>query len=110
REIDQREPPQTRGLAAALEAASMLDTTVEARALWTDDPAADIVGLANAEQVRWLVLGSHRPVFGRDALGGVVGQVLQRAGRDLDIAVASGRYRGPLGRLVVLVDRSADSH
>jgi hypothetical protein len=59
------------------------------QAVWSDDPAADVVRIAAEAHVGWILLGPHRAVFGADFRGGVVSAVLDRAqALPLNVAVA----------------------
>ena len=123
RELDGREAPHAPILTGASAHAAHLGGRVMTRALWTDDPAHQIVGEAVARRASlgWLLLGFHRPVFGADALGGVVAEVLERLDRDaLHVGVVvtppsptspsrqRGTALGSLEKLVAVVDDSND--
>src|SRR5687767_13196033 len=64
------EAPQSPVLAQAMDYAHQHGAEVDAQALWTEDPASDILAAARDPNIRWVLLGFHRPVFGADALGG----------------------------------------
>jgi Kef-type K+ transport system membrane component KefB len=106
READQRVPPRSPALAAALDLALERGSMITPQAVWTTDPTADILAFANQPQIGWLLLGSHRAVFGSDLMGGVVGEILDKA-RALPIHVAVVIHGGwrPLDRVFAVVDR-----
>jgi hypothetical protein len=80
---------------------------VEPRALWTDDPASDILLAAQDPAIGWLLLGFHRPVFGRDLMGGVVKEILDRAtGVGFHIGVIVHGHDRPIDRVIVVLDDS----
>jgi len=109
REAENREPPKAPALVAALDHARERGALVEGRAVWTDDPALDILSAANDPGIGWLLLGFHRPVFGSDLLGGVVKDVLERAaGSRLSIGVVVHGHERPIDRLFAVVDDSAN--
>jgi Kef-type K+ transport system membrane component KefB len=106
READQRVPPRSPALAAALDLALERGSIITPQAVWTTNPAADILAFAKEPQIGWLLLGSHRAVFGSDFMGGVVREILDKA-RDLPIHVAVVIHGGerPLDRVFAVVDR-----
>jgi Kef-type K+ transport system membrane component KefB len=106
READQRVPPRSPALAAALDLALERGSIITPQAVWTTNPAADILAFAKEPQIGWLLLGSHRAVFGSDFMGGVVREILDKA-RDLPVHVAVVIHGGerPLDRVFAVVDR-----
>ena len=106
READQRVPPRSPALAAALDLALERGSIITPQAVWTTNPAADILAFANEPQIGWLLLGSHRAVFGSDFMGGVVREILDKA-RALPVHVAVVIHGGerPLDRVFAVVDR-----
>lgn len=106
READQRVPPRSPALAAALDLALERGSIITPQAVWTTDPAADIMAFAKEPQIGWLLLGSHRAVFGSDFMGGVVREILDKA-RELPVHVAVVIHGGerPLDRVFAVVDR-----
>ena len=106
READQRVPPRSPALAAALDLALERGSIITPQAVWTTDPAADILAFAKEPQIGWILLGSHRAVFGSDFMGGVVREILDKA-RDLPVHVAVVIHGGerPLDRVFAVVDR-----
>jgi hypothetical protein len=109
REREGREQPRTPLLDEALNRASMKSSHIRTRAMWTDDPADDIVEAAGDVRVGWLVLGFHRSVFGSDLLGGVVKEILSRLDRSgPSIAVVIHGHERPLDKVVAVADDSDD--
>jgi Kef-type K+ transport system membrane component KefB len=107
REAEQRVPPRSPALAAALDLAWTRGAVITPQAVWTDDPADDIVGTASQPQIGWLLLGSHRAVFGSDFMGGAVGEILDKT-RHLPVhvgIVAHGAER-PFDRVFAVIDDS----
>src|SRR6202451_332645 len=106
READQRVPPRSPALAAALDLALARGSIITPQAVWTTNPAADILAFAKEPQIGWLLMGSHRAVFGSDFMGGVVREILDKA-RALPVHVAVVIHGGgrPLDRVFAVVDR-----
>ncbi len=106
READQRVPPRSPALAAALDLALARGSIITPQAVWTTNPAADILAFANEPQIGWLLMGSHRAVFGSDFMGGVVREILDKA-RAMPVHVAVVIHGGerPLDRVFAVVDR-----
>src|SRR5271168_4632421 len=106
READQRVPPRSPALSAALDLALARGSIITPQAVWTTNPAADILAFANQPQIGWLLLGSHRAVFGSDFMGGVVREILDKA-RALPVHVAVVIHGGerPMDRVFAVVDR-----
>lgn len=107
REVERRVPPRAPILAAAMSHARASGLRIDLEAVWTDDPAADILRAAQEGNSRWLLLGHHRPVFGGDLLGGVVKQVLDQP-LPLHVGVIIHGHQRNLERIVAVVDESAD--
>jgi len=105
--VDERQPPQAPILGAALDHARSRRQAVEAVARWTEDPARDIVEAARDPSIRWVLLGSHRPVFGGDVMGGVIRRVVERA-REVDVAVVVQRAEHPIESIAAVVDEAGD--
>jgi Kef-type K+ transport system membrane component KefB len=82
---------------------------IDAQALWTEDPASDILAAARDPNIRWVLLGFHRPVFGADALGGVIRSVFERASEaQIDAAVVIHAHDHALETVAAIVDSSPD--
>ena len=80
---------------------------IDPQAIWTDDPAGDLLEIAGDPQIRWLLMGFHRPVFGTDLMGGVVKEILERAqNRALDVAVIVHGHERPVDKVFAVVDGS----
>jgi Kef-type K+ transport system membrane component KefB len=106
READQRVPPRSPALSAAMDLALERGAVITPQAVWTTNPAQDILSFANQPQIGWLLLGSHRAVFGSDFMGGVVREILDKA-RAMPVHVAVVIHGGerPLDRVFAVVDR-----
>ncbi|MGH7932134.1 MAG: hypothetical protein ACREQN_03095 [Candidatus Binataceae bacterium] len=79
------------------------------QAVWTDDPAADILRTAREPQIGWLLLGSHRSVFGRDFRGGVVREILEAAQTlPINVGIVIHHEQRPLERVFAVIDQSSD--
>jgi Kef-type K+ transport system membrane component KefB len=105
REAEQRVPPRSPALAAAMDLALAHGSVITPQAVWSNDPARDILAFAKQPQIGWLLLGSHRAVFGSDFLGGVVREILDKA-RALPVHVAVVIHGGdrPFDRVFAVVD------
>ena len=109
REIEHKEPPRAPVLLQAADHARAIGAIIDPQAVWTDDPARDILEVAREPQIRWLLLGFHRPVFGHDFFGGVVKAVLERAAKmALDVAVVIHGHERPIDKVVVVVSATPD--
>lgn len=108
REVERRVAPRTPILVAAMDHARSHGASLDAQAVWTDDPAADILRMAEEPQIGWVLLGHHRPVFGGDLMGGVVRQVLERVPPGVNVGVVIHGHQRPLERVVAVVDHSAE--
>ena len=102
-------PPATPALSAAIECARANGVPIEAQAVWSDNPALDIVTAAQQARAAWVLLGYHRGASGSDTMGGVVREVFARA-KSLPINVAAfiqGTDR-PFERVFAAADASPD--
>jgi Kef-type K+ transport system membrane component KefB len=109
REVERRVVPRSQALSAALDYALEREAAIVPQATWTEAPARDIVRLATEIQAAWILMGFHRPVFGADFRGGVVGEVLgQVAGLPINVGVVINATIDPIGRISAVIDRSAD--
>ncbi len=105
REAEQRVPPRSPALAAALDLAVARGDVITPQAVWTNDPATDILAFAKQPQIGWLLLGSHRAVFGSDFRGGVVREILDRArAMPVHVAVVIRGGERPLDRIFAVID------
>jgi hypothetical protein len=109
REAEQRVPPRSLALAAALDLALSRGSTITPQAVWSNDPAADILSFAREPQIGWLLLGSHRSVFGSDFMGGVVREILDKV-RSMPVHVAVLIHGGqrPTERVFAVLDHGID--
>jgi hypothetical protein len=78
--------PRSLALSAALDHAWARGAVITPQAVWSDDPADDILRTAADAQVGWILLGAHRAVFGNNFTGGVVHRILDSV-RQLPINV-----------------------
>jgi Kef-type K+ transport system membrane component KefB len=109
REIDRKNAPRSPVLAQAIDHARTLSVVIDPQAVWTDDPAADILELTTQPSIGWLLLGYHRPVFGGDLLGGVVKDVLDGlVEKPVNVGVLIHGHERALDRVIAVVDDSAD--
>jgi hypothetical protein len=96
-------------LLAALDHAKREGAAVEPISLWTDDPAHDIVDSANQMGAGWILIGFHQPVFGTNAMGGIVRGVLERTRASaIHVGVVTRGEPGRVDRIFALVDSSID--
>lgn len=72
---------------------------VETVSFVTRDAAADIARIARARGVDLVLVGSHKPVFGRSMLGGTVHRVM--TGVEADVSVFVDRGFRAAGRILV---------
>jgi Kef-type K+ transport system membrane component KefB len=101
--------PRSEVLARALEHARSVGGQLVGNAMWTEDAGADVLWAADDAQASWILLGFHRPVFGRDAKGGMVKAVLEKAaGRAPHIGIVIHQHNRQLDRLFAVVDDSRD--
>jgi Kef-type K+ transport system membrane component KefB len=108
-DADERSAPRSAALGAALELAWGRGAVITPQAVWSDDPAADLVKIAMEANVGWILLGPHRAVFGADFHGGVVSAVLDRArALPLNVAVAIQAGEGSFDQLFAIVDATPD--
>jgi hypothetical protein len=108
REVEQRVAPQPPALSAALDHVHARGSAVTSQAVWTDDPALDILRAAKEAQSEWLLLGAHHSVFGSDLRGGVVRTIAEHAEEiPVNVAVMTPGPAQPLDRVFAVVDHSA---
>jgi Kef-type K+ transport system membrane component KefB len=109
REIDRKSAPKSPVLTQAIEHARTSGRAIDPQAVWTDDPARDILERLAKPSIGWLLLGYHRPVFGGDLLGGVVKEVLDGlTGKPVNVGVVIHGHDRPLDRVIAVVDDSPD--
>jgi len=100
--------PPTTALLAAVRYARAKGVT-GAQVSWSDDPAQDIITVAQEARVAWILLGYHRAASGSDTTGGVVREVFAKA-KVLPIYVGvfvQGTDR-PIDRVFAAVDSTPD--
>ncbi len=96
-------------LGVAIDYARARSFPIEPLAVWSDDPAADIIAAAQSANAAWVLLGYHRGPIGHDTMGGVVEQVLAKS-RELPLNVGvfiQGTDR-PFERVFAAVDAGPD--
>jgi len=101
--------PPTTALLAAVRYAHAKGVTIGAQGSWSDDPAQDIITVAQEARIAWILLGYHRAASGSDTTGGVVREVFAKA-RMLPINVGvfiQGTDR-PIDRVFAAVDSTPD--
>jgi nucleotide-binding universal stress UspA family protein len=129
--LDEEEETPAPLLAAAASAAE-LGVEMTSLSFLSPDPADDICRVAEVQRADLVLLGSHRPLIGHNALGGTVGAVLRQTrsavavlvDRGVEAARAplvlfrgsqddraalllAGRVAGPTGGVTVLIDGAA---
>jgi Kef-type K+ transport system membrane component KefB len=109
REAEQRVAPRSPALSAALDHAWESGAVITPQAVWSDDPANDIVRTAADAQIGWILLGAHRAVFGNDFTGGVVHRILDSAhGLRINVGVVIHSGDSSFPRVCAVADCSAD--
>jgi Kef-type K+ transport system membrane component KefB len=107
REAEQRVPPRSPALSAALDLVWAKGAVITPQAVWTADPAADIMSAAAEPSISWVLLGSHRSVFGSDFKGGVVREILDRALKmPVHVAIVVHGADRPYESVYAVVDNS----
>jgi Kef-type K+ transport system membrane component KefB len=109
REAERRVAPPSPALSAALDYAWQHGAVITPQAVWSEDPAADILTTAADAQVGWILLGAHRAVFGNNFTGGVVHRIMDSA-RQMPVNVGVVIHSGDssFARVCVVADCSAD--
>ena len=101
--------PRSEVLARALEHARSVGGSMVGNAMWSEDAGADVLWAADDAHASWILLGFHRPVFGRDAKGGMVKAVLDKSGgRAPHIGIVIHQHNRKLDRIFAVVDDSRD--
>ena len=101
--------PPSAALSAAIEYAHARGITIDAQAVWSNDPAHDIITIANSARVAWILLGYHRAASGGDTLGGVVREVLIKAkGSPISVGVFIQVTDRPFERVYAAIDAGPD--
>jgi Kef-type K+ transport system membrane component KefB len=86
-------------LGPALEAARAEKIDVRPVTFVSHDVAADLADLARSKCVDLVLMGWHKPVFGKSILGGTVRDVMASSPRDIAVLVDRGRW--PWQRVLV---------
>ena len=101
--------PPTTALLAAVRCAHAKGETIGAQVSWSDDPALDIITVAQEAGVAWILLGYHRAPSGSDAMGGVVREVFAKAKvLPINVGVFLQGTDRPIERVFAVVDSSPD--
>jgi hypothetical protein len=96
-------------LLAAVRYAHAKGVTIGAQVSWSDDPALDIITLAQEAGVAWILLGYHRGALGNDTTGGVVREVFAKAKvLPINVGVFIQGTDRPIERVFAAVDSSPD--
>ncbi len=83
--------------------------TIGAQVSWSDDPALDIITLAQEAGVAWILLGYHRGALGNDTTGGVVREVFAKAKvLPINVGVFIQGTERPIDRVFAAIDSSPD--
>jgi Kef-type K+ transport system membrane component KefB len=129
--LDEEEETPAPLLAAAASAAE-LGVEMTSLSFLSPDPADDICRVAAVQRTDLVLLGSHRPLIGHNALGGTVGAVLRQTSSTVAVLVdrgveaprapvvlfrgskddraallLAGRVAGPTGAVTVLIEGAA---
>lgn len=83
-------PEEQLPLEVAAERGRALGLEVVPISVVADDPARDIVRVAQERRAGLILLGSHRPLLGESQVAGVVGRVLSEAPVDVAVLVDRG--------------------
>ncbi|HXN87092.1 MAG TPA: cation:proton antiporter [Candidatus Binataceae bacterium] len=111
REVEDRIVPRAPILLSAIDHAKRMGASVEPVAMWTDDPARDIVNSAHEIGAGWILIGFHQPVFGANAMGGIVRTVLERSRlTPIHVGIVTRGEPSRVDRIFALVDSSSDGH
>ncbi len=101
--------PPTTALLAAIRYAHAKGVTIGAQVSWSDDPALDIITVAQEAGVAWILLGYHRTASGNDTTGGVVREVFVNAkGLHFNVGVFIQGTERPIDRVFAAIDSSPD--
>ena len=101
--------PPTTALLAAVRYACAKGVTIGAQVSWSDDPALDIITIAQEAGVAWILLGYHRAASGSDTTGGVVREVFAKAkALAINVGVFIQGTDRPIERVFAAVDSSPD--
>ncbi len=90
---------------AARERAGARGIELEVLSFVSGSVARDIAGIARSREARMVLMGVHRTLMGGDLVGGVVGEVMERAGTM--VGVLCDRGLPPVGRALLLQEEGA---
>ncbi|HYA34779.1 MAG TPA: cation:proton antiporter [Candidatus Binataceae bacterium] len=111
RELDDRVAPRSAAMTLALEHAQAVGESATHEVVWSDAAAEDILNIAARRKPEWLLLGSHRPIFGADFSGGVVRQVLDKADAlSVHVAIVVDSGETERGSVFVVIDDTIHGH
>ena len=88
--VEDKEQSQVPGLGPLLDRAEKLNLTVSPISFVSPRPAEDICNVAEVKGADLILLGWHKPVLTRTALGGTVADVLEKASADVAVFVDRG--------------------
>jgi hypothetical protein len=109
REAEDRVAPRAPILLTAIDHAKRQDAAIEPLSMWTDDPSHDIVKTAHEISAGWILIGFHQPVFGANAMGGIVRGVLERCQPSaIHVGVVTRGEPSRVDRIFALVDSTSD--
>lgn len=101
--------PPTTALLAAVQYACAKGVTIGAQVSWSDDPALDIITVAQEAGVAWILVGYHRALSGSNTTGGVVQEVFAKAkALAVNVGVFIQGTDRPIERVFAAVDSSPD--
>lgn len=103
------QPANPPALTFAVEYAAARDIAINAKAVWSANPGADIIAAAREANARWILLGYHRAAAGQDTMGGVVRDVFAGARNEpLRVGVFIQGTDRPMERIFAAVDSGPD--
>ncbi len=101
--------PLPAALTVAVEYAAVRGAAVQAEAVGSASPGADIIAAARGAKVRWILLGYHRAPSGQDTMGGVVRDDFAGARNEpLHVGVFIQGTDRPIERIFAAVDSGHD--
>src|SRR5690242_8227531 len=106
---EQGAAPSSGALQSAIDYARSRGARIEAEAMWSENPAADIVTAAHTAEIDWLLLGYHRAASGSDTMGGMVNRIFGDArGLPINVGVFIQGTDRPIERVFAAVDGGPD--
>ena len=101
--------PSSSALVAAIEYARSRGATIESEAMWSENPAADIITASRGAAIDWILLGYHRAASGSDTMGGMVHRIFDGArGLPINVGVFIQGTDRPIERVFAAVDSGPD--